>query len=262
MARPWIRSFKKEDLEYTIPFVDRSLRGSCKTLRRGTHCRQPNDVQLSQPQTTRLSVALWPLGIAGLIGLGIASLVVWMRMERLKRSAGATATESVGRARRPTWIFHPLLIAAYPILQLFGQNVEELPVAHIIYPLAVSVVAGVTIFGLRGGLCSVSRSAIVASLTCPRRVLRAGSRLREGRIPFLGDPSVHAWAWAIFSDSSRACVGTRCDRTTHQALNVFALKIGSGLVSLRRILRSDDVRRQPPSSTSRHHSTASWSCRG
>ena len=217
---------------------------------------------------TPLFVALRLLGIPALVGLAMASLVIWMRMERLKRSAGATATDSLGRAGRPTWIFHPLLIAAYPILQLFGQNVEEVPVAHIIYPLAVSVVAGVTIWALAWPIFrSLSRSAIVSSITMP--ALMFFEPVREfvtGLAPFLGrgyvfiglGVAIYLGLFSRLRVMERAAI-----EPLTKALNVFAITIVLvALFPVAGFYASDDVAGSPPSfDVPSRFDVASWSCR-
>jgi hypothetical protein len=62
--------------------------------------------------------------------------------------------------------WHPLLLAAFPVLSLFAQNVrEDVTVGDVILPLAVVVgAAGVVAFVLAVGLGSAQRGALAASV--------------------------------------------------------------------------------------------------
>ena len=73
-------------------------------------------------------------------------------------------------ARTGTWWLHPLLVAAFPVLFLFAQNLREqlsleplwLPLAAVIGAGAATLVATVAVGRLLGA--SPARSALVASL--------------------------------------------------------------------------------------------------
>jgi hypothetical protein len=63
------------------------------------------------------------------------------------------------------WPFHPLLIAAYPVLALFARNVDEIRSTAILRSLLISIIAtGVVWFLLNLVIKDWRRSAILASL--------------------------------------------------------------------------------------------------
>jgi hypothetical protein len=166
------------------------------------------------------------------------------------------------------WPFHPLLIAAYPILQLFGHNVEEVPVAHVVYPLAISVVTGVTIWTMAWPVFrSVHRSAVVASITVPG--LMFFEPIREfvaGLAPFLGRGHVFiGLGLAIYAGlfwRLRVMERAALESLT-KALNVFAITIVLAALSpVAGFYASDDVAGSPPSfDVPSRFGVESWSCR-
>src|SRR5215211_1610427 len=61
--------------------------------------------------------------------------------------------------------FHPVLVAAYPILYLFARNLGEVDPAEVVGPLAMSIGLTVAIFvGLRLLRVGSRRAALVASI--------------------------------------------------------------------------------------------------
>jgi hypothetical protein len=195
-----------------------------------THGVERSAFRLSEPRSTPLSILFRLLGISSLIGLVAASLFGWIGRERSTSSTGSGMTGHSPPATRLPWPFHVLLIAAYPVLQLFGYNIEEVPLAHVVSPLFVTIGTGVIVWALAWPVFrSLSRSAIVASITVPPLLFFEPLHdFVTNLSPLLGRPSVFAGLSVVLClgllFSVRSVKSAAIEALT-RAFNVFAVTI-------------------------------------
>ena len=189
-----------------------------------THGVERTAFRLSAPLPTPLFIFFRLLGVSSLIGFVVASLVTWIRLERLMSLRGSPKTSAPLSAKRPPWPFHVLLISSYPVLQLFGSNVEEVPLEHVISPFFITIGIGVIVWALAWLVFrSLSRSAIVSSIMVPSLMFfKPVHDLVTDLNPLLGRHDVFVGLSVLLYVGCLFCLrslGELCDRKTHQEVS-------------------------------------------
>ena len=190
-----------------------------------------NELTLSDPPPSPLFLYVRMLGIASGFGFAGVAVLIWFRRGGARRAPGA-AGQGLSRQSGPRPVpFHVLLIAAYPVLQLLGYNVEEVPLQHAVSPLVLSVVAGLIVAAAAWPVVrSLRGSAIVASVTVPLLMFFEPIRDLLANLPGLGRGGVLAGLGAVLCAGVlwgvRGLQSAAIDTLT-RVLNVFAITIVS-----------------------------------
>ena len=195
-----------------------------------THGIERTTFRLSEPLPTPLFIFFRLLGVSSLIGFVVASLVTWIWLGRLMSLIGSAKTSVRLSTKRPPWPFHVLLISSYPVLQLFGSNVEEVPLEHVISPLFITIGIGVIVWALAWLVFrSLSRSAIVSSIMVPSLMFfKPIHDLMTDLNPLLGRRDVFVGLSVLFYVGCLFCLRSLASSATERltrGLNVFAITI-------------------------------------